>query len=228
MNLSSLSNDDLSRRCADDTTRFHRQQIRDTEHCFELLRRALAEGRNDAFTRVYQIYEPQVLRWVYQHGRYHETGETAEYFANQALTSFYFALRGEKFARFDTLAQALAYLKMCVHSAIAQYLRKEQVLHLADLDAGSISDTGANISDELQAAELWDHICDLLPDAGDQLLARCVFVLALKPAQVARGHPDRWGSAREVSVALQRIRRHLRRDPLLRDYAGIAAVDPSQ
>ncbi|NLE50491.1 MAG: hypothetical protein GX613_03725 [Chloroflexi bacterium] len=227
MNLSSLSTDDLSQRCADDTTRFHRQQIRDTEHCFELLRRALAEGRNDAFTRVYQIYEPQVLRWVYQHGRFHETGEGAEYFANQALTSFYFALRGEKFSRFETLAQVLTYLKLCVHSAIAQHLRKEQAVHLADLDANHFSESGVSIADNLQAAELWEHICDLLPDDDDQLLARCVFVQALKPAQVAHGHPDRWRTAREVSVALQRIRRHLRKDPLLRDYAGIAAVDPS-
>lgn len=228
MNLSSLSNDDLSRLCAEDTARFHHQQIRDPEHCFELLRRALAEGRNDAFTRVYQIYEPQVLRWVYQHDRFQETGETAEYFANQALTSFYFALRGEKFSRFETLPQVLTYLKMCVHSAIAQFLRKEQAMRLADLDAGSLADSGAAIAEDLQASELWGHICELLPDDGDRLLAHCVFVQALKPAQVAHGHPDRWDSGREVSVALQRIRRHLRKDPLLRDYAGIATADPSQ
>ncbi|NLE53089.1 MAG: sigma-70 family RNA polymerase sigma factor [Chloroflexi bacterium] len=227
MNLSNLSLEDLSRRCADDTTRFHREQVRDTQHCFELLRRALAEGRNDAFTRVYQIYEPQVLRWVYQHTRFQETGESAEYFANQALTSFYFALRGEKFAKFDTLPQVLTYLKMCVHSAIAQFLRKERVLQLADLDPQIASVNGAGIADNLQAAELWDHICDLLPDDGDRLLARCVFVQALKPAQIARGHPDRWRTPREVSVALQRIRRHLRKDPVLRDYAGIPAADPS-
>ena len=227
MTLSSLSLDDLSRQCAEDTTRFHREQLRDTEHCFELLRRALAEGRSDAFTRVYQIYEPQVLRWVYQHTRFQETNENAEYFANQALTSFYFALRGEKFSRFDTLPQVLTYLKMCVHSAIAQFLRKERALHFADLDAETLSTTGVGIADELQAAELWTHICGLLPDDSDRLLARCVFVQALKPAQIARGHPDRWRTPREVSVALQRIRRHLRKDPVLRDYAGIAAADPS-
>jgi len=143
MNLSGLSNDDLARFCAEDTTRFHRQQIRDSEHCFELLRRALAESRNDAFTRVYQIYGPQVLRWVYQHGRFHETGETAEYFANQALPNFCFALRGEKFNQFDTLVQVLTNLKICVHSAIAQFLRKEQPIYLAGLEASSLSDAGA-------------------------------------------------------------------------------------
>lgn len=227
MNLSSLSYDDLTRHCAEDTARFHSHQIRDTEHCFELLRRALAEVQSEAFAYVYQIYEPQVLRWVYQHGRFHETGESAEYFANQALTNFYFALRGEKFGQFDALAQVLTYLKLCVHSTIAQHLRKEQALRLADLDAESVFADHTNIAADLQAAELWDHVCDLLPDDGDRLLARCVFVQALKPAQIARGNPDRWRTPREVSVALQRIRRHLRKDPLLRRYAGITAADPS-
>lgn len=227
MNLSSLSNDDLSRRCAEDTARFHHHQIRDTAHCFELLRRALADGRSEAFAWVYQIYEPQVLRWVYQHGRFHETGERAEYFANQALTNFYFALRGDKFARFDELAQLLTYLKLCVHSCIAQYLRREQALHMTDLDNESVFAAETDLAEDMQVAELWARVCDLLPDDGDRLLARCVFVQAMKPAQIVRGYPDRWQTPREVSVALQRIRRNLRKDPLLRRYAGITAADPS-
>lgn len=227
MKLSGLSNDDLARQCAEDTARFHRHQLHDTVYCLELLRRALADGDHEAFARVYQIYEPQVLRWVYQHHRFADTGESAEYFANQALTSFYFALRGEKLARFETLAQLLTYLKLCVHSAIAQYVRKEQAVFLTELDPDTVWDDSKAIGDDLQAAELWKHICNLLPHDDDRLLARCVFVQALKPAQIARGHPDRWTTAREVSVALQRIRRHLRKDPLLRRYAGITTADPS-
>lgn len=227
MNPASLSHDDLSRHCAEDTARFFRHQVRDTDHCLELLRRALSEGINEAFTRAYQLYQPQVLRWVYQHNRFGETGESAEYFANQALTNFYFALRGEKFGQFETLAQVLTYLKLCVHSCIAQYLRRELSLHLVSLDDDRLFTTDADITAGMEAAELWTYICDLLPDDDDRLLARCVFVQALKPAQIARGYPDRWTTPREVSVALQRIRRHLRKDPLLRRYAGIAAADPS-
>ena len=60
-----------------------------------------------------------------------------------------------------------------------------------------------------------------LVDDNDRLLAHDVFVLALKPLQVAKRYPDRWATAREVSVALQRIRRALRRDPDLREWAGL-------
>ncbi|MGH2520949.1 MAG: hypothetical protein ACRDH2_00465 [Anaerolineales bacterium] len=218
MNAASLSLDDLAQRCAEETRKYNRQQPSDTQYCFELLRRALADGLTEAFTRVYQIYERQVLRWVYTHQRFAQTDESADYFANLALSNFYFALRGPKFARFASLPQLLTYLKNCVHTAIAQYLRDQHKLTLASLDdAGEVAET-PNPALGAEAADLWAHICRLLPAARDQLLARSALVLHLKPNQIASAHPAEWRNAREVSVALYRIRRRLRNDPeLLRE-----------
>ena len=100
MGLAGLAINKLAQRCADNTERFRKRQSHDLSFCYELLRRALLEERSEAFTHVYRIYETQVRRWVYRHDRFSQTGESAEYFASLAFSSFYFAVRGGKFERF--------------------------------------------------------------------------------------------------------------------------------
>lgn len=215
MTAAALSVDDLAQRCAEETDKFNRRQDNDAQYCFELLRRALGDGSSDAFTRVYQVYERQVLAWVYSHSRFAQTGESADFFAGSALRTFYFALRGEKFDRFPSLPKVLAYLKMCVHTAIAQYIRDQQPAATTPLDeVMEIADT-PDLGTRADLAELWTYICHLLPDPRDRLLARYVFVQDLKPRQIVQEHSAQWSTEREVSVAIYRIRRVLRNDATL-------------
>lgn len=225
MSLDRLPVDELADRCQQDTQRFRHEQVSETEHCFELLRRALKNEHAEAFTRVYQIYEPQVRQWVYSHSRFSQTGESADYFVSSALSSFYFALRGEKFANFDLLPKVLSYLKLCVHTAIMQHLRKTPPVIETELSDETSAGYHARFDAGLNASAVWERICSLLRDDADRHLAHCVFVQALKPAQVVEEFPDRWQTARDVSVALQRIRRTLRRDDMLRRWAGMVEGD---
>ena len=221
MTATRMSLDDLARHCAEETEKFSRHQANDPQFCFELLRRALADGAPEAFTRVYRNYERQVLSWVYSHSGFAQTGESADFFARSALSTFYFALRGPKFAQFTSLAKVLTYLKLCVHTAIMQYLRDQRPSATTRLDeAGDLAHT-PDLDNRADAAELWAHICRLLPDQRDRLLARYVFLQDLKPRQIVSAHPTQWGGEREVSVALYRIRRLLRNDAELRRLAGL-------
>ena len=219
-----LSIDDLARLCTSETAKFNRREPSDTRFCFELLRRALADGAAEAFTRVYTIYERQVRVWVRGHSRFAQTGESDEYFISAAWSTFYFALRGPKFAGFSSLPQVLAYLRACVHSAIMLYLRDQQpdaTLPLDDQSAAAV----APQPDTFDIAQLTARIAELLPDAQDRLLAHCAFAEDLKPRQIVQAYPGRWKDEREVTVALFRIRRTLRKDVRLRALFGIEADD---
>lgn len=225
MSATELSIDTLAQRCAEETDKFNRRQPNDAQFCFELLRRALAEGSVEAFNRVYAIYERQVTNWVYSHSRFSQTGETPDFFASAALRTFYFALRGDKFERFPSLPQVLSYLKVCVHTAIAQYLRDQQPVPTTALDeVGDLAHT-PDLGMRADAADLWTHISRLLPDERDRLLARCVFLQDLKPRQIMAAFPSQWSSEREISVALYRIRRALRNDTELQRRAGLVSPD---
>lgn len=221
MTVSSLSVDALAQRCAEETDKFNHRQPSDAQFCFELLRRALGEASSEAFTRVYQIYERQVLAWVYSHSRFGQTGEDAEFFAGTALRTFYFALRGPKFDKFPSLPQVLAYLKLCVHTAIAQYIRDQQPAPTTPIDdVGELAHT-PDLGTRADAADLWLHICQLLPEERDRSLARYAFMHDLKPRQIVSAYPSEWRDEREVSVALYRIRRTLRNDPELGRRVGL-------
>jgi hypothetical protein len=221
MTVASLSVDALAQRCAEETDKFNHRQVNDAQFCFELFRRALADSSSEAFTRIYQIYERQVLNWVYSHSRFVQTGESADFFAGAAMRTFYFALRGSKFEKFPSLPQVLAYLKLCVHTAVVQYIRDQQPMSMAALeDVGEIAHT-PDLGMRTNAAELWDYICRLLPDERDRTLARFAFMQDLKPRQIVSAYPTQWRDEREVSVALYRIRRTLRNDSELARLAGL-------
>lgn len=216
--------DQLADACAEQTRQFNRREPSTTIFCFELLRRALAEGLPEAFTRVHRIYARQIVKWVYQHASFEQASESAEFFANLALTRFYFALRGPKFAHFETLAQVLAYLKACVHTAVAQYVRDhEKVAHLP-LEAAAEAPAFLDPGETLEAEHLWADICALLPDERDRWLARSAFVLDLKPKAIAAANPGYWHTEREVTLALYRVRQRLRGDPGLRERMGLPAA----
>ncbi len=158
--------------------------------------------------------------WVHNHSRFAQAYESADFFAHAALSAFYFALRGPKFGQFSTLPQVLSYLKLCVHTAISQHLRDH--VYAATIPLQTASDVGdlPHLEAGVEAAELWTHICRLLPDERDRILARCAFVQDLKPRQIVQAYPSYWTHEREVSVALYRIRRLLRNDPELQRLSG--------
>lgn len=205
----------LAHRCAEETDKYRRRLPNDTQYCFELLRRALAEEDQEAISRVEQIYQSQVRSWVSNHSQFAATGETVEYFASRAFSKLYFALRGERFARFAGLPQIMQFLKKCVHTGIMDHMRRE--LPEDPLDESNVpsadgpSDFGA----------LWAYICGLLPDECERILIECRFLLGLRPAQIVQDFPDCWQDARDVSVALQRVRRRLSSDPGLRDWVSL-------
>ena len=231
MNVTRLSVDALAAECAAETEKFAHRQPSDTGFCFELLRRALADGLTEAFTRVYQVYERQVLSWVYRYPRFIETGESADYFVNAAFSQFYFGVRGPKFARFTALAPLLMYLKQCVHTAIALYLRDQQQIAALSIEDEGDSVEGADREQEAQleqgtqAADVWALIRGLLPDDRDRLLARCVFALNMKPSEIVAAYPGRFSHEREISVALYRIRHLLRGNAALRSQLGLAPTE---
>ncbi len=115
----------------------------------------------------------------------------------------------------------LAYLKLCVHSTIAQYLRDQRPWLDIPFDAIESPANAPDLRSDVQVAEIWEYLCSLLPDERDRLLARCAFILDLKPRQIIELNPGRWAGEREVSVALHRIRQLLRADTTLRRWIGL-------
>jgi hypothetical protein len=222
--LSTMPLSVLMEQCAEQQRVFRTKSgTPDDSICYELMRRGLAERNEEALAAFYNIFRPMVTRWVQQHSLFPSTGEDGDYFVNVTFSNFFNAASGEKFEKFAHLAGALAYLKTVVHTCILQYMRYfNQITDMTSTesdDAVSVPDTG-NLEHELNNSDMWERIRRLLPDDDDYLLARLVFQLDKKPAEIAQEYPDKWSNPRLVSATLQRIRRILRTDRDLGDMLG--------
>lgn len=213
----------LYKLCVEDTRAYLKGLDSQEENCFELLRLALMEDNSLAFTFIYRVYQKQVKRWVYYHSSYSYTDENADYFVSTAFTKFYFATRGNKFSKISSLAGALAYLKACVHTSISEYIRKRRAIMVPIESVSSIS-KAVNFDRNLHLTAIWKRIETLLVDEEDRLLAYMTFIQGMKPADIVKSDKMTYLDTRAVSVALQRIRRILRKDLELRNLLG-SSVD---
>lgn len=223
MNLQDFPLDELGKRCSEETAKYFRKLAQDTRYCFELFRRAFINYDGDAVAYLWQVYDWQLKRWVAAHPQFAASGETVEFLSSVAFENFYAALVGPKFYRFPTLSHIMQYMKMCVHTTIAQLGRKGSQDHLPLLD-NDLADEADPFAD-IAAETLWEKICDCLPNEHHRLLAWCTFVLGMKPAEIAKQYRDQkiWTDDRHVRITLYRVRERLRNDPDLRGWLGLEA-----
>ena len=65
----------LAHRCAQETDLFFRREAYDPSFCYELFRRAIVLGDQNAHERLYIQYQSLVASWVERHSSYPSTGE---------------------------------------------------------------------------------------------------------------------------------------------------------
>ena len=154
---------------------FFRREAYDPAFCYELFRRAIVLGDQNAHERLYLQYQSLVASWVERHSSYPSTGEENQYFVNRAFEKLWRALSPAKFGQFADLKALLAYLKMCTHSAIIDYSRihqhevadeepsQEQLV--AGLDRGN--DPEEEAIQDVQRADFWRLIDERIDGEKD-------------------------------------------------------------
>lgn len=210
----------VAERCQGESALYARRLDHDPRFCFELFRRAIAEGDSRAWSAVYTQYahySPVARAWVESHSLFRATGEDPEYFINRAFERMWSALDAEKFARFDNLAALLRYLKMCVNSAITDYVRARRREDLPLEEAYQHPAPPVDL-DGLREAELWRVLATRLPDERERVTLYCRYVLGMKPKEICADYPQLFESVKEVYNILQLILRRLRRDERLLAY----------
>ena len=222
-NFPSMDIDLLAQECAESKQKFYRRVAYEAGYCFELLCRAYRDRVDAALNHVYRIYVPMLAAKARRHPAYPRTCQDANLFARIALANFYQAVNGEKFLqKFSVLAAVIQYMYVCVATAVGQDAQDFPPEDSPPEE--SLPSPTPSSASELN--ELWSHICRVLVDETDQRLAYLRFVLEMKPAEIAKHYPELWKTPRDVSVALQTIRRRLRADPYLRGLAGFSDDEP--
>jgi hypothetical protein len=168
-----------------------------------------------AFVNVYeQIKGPQFRTFFRQYFDERRQSDAADSFAPQALNSF------------------LAYTRKSVIRNVAAYFRSPmsrdaRARSTEATDEDSLEQIAAeqDVQNEVENKLLWQdidkRIADTLPDEEDRFFFDCWAKQDLTRAEIVQKFTDRWTDRacdeNAVRVALQRVRRHLVKDQILRD-----------
>lgn len=215
---------DLARCCAEETTKFLKQSTSNDRFCLELFRRAIIRRDEAAWQHIYQQYAPLVLTWVTQHQSAVQLlgQEGGASLVNAAFAKFSQALTPAKIGNFDSLASVLKYLKMCVHSVVADEVRArqarqyEETLEMVEHEPSG-SDPADDVVAQLSAQRLWTIIQEELNGEDERVLLYLAYVQGMKPGEICAQYRHLFPTVDDVYRIKRNVLERLRRNRRLRN-----------
>ncbi len=222
-----LSINELARCCSEETSKFLKQSTSNDRYCLELFRRAIVNRDDDAWACIYSQYAPLVLTWVTQHQSatplLGQDGSAP--LVNAAFAKFAQALTPAKMENFDSLAAILKYLKMCVHSVVADEVRArqarqyEETLELIEQEPAS-DDPADDVVSHISAQGLWQIIQEELNGEDERMLIYLAYIQGMKPSEISSQHRRFFPAVDDVyrikRNVLERLRRNRRLQMMFR------------
>ena len=224
-----LSINELARCCSEETNKFLKQSASNDRYCLELFRRAIVKRDDDAWSCIYQQYAPLVLTWVTQHQSAAPLlgQDGSGPLVNAAFAKFSQALTPAKMANFDSLAAVLKYLKMCVHSVVADEVRSrqsrqyEETLELVENEPAS-DDPADDVVSNISAQSLWQVIQEELNGEDERVLIYLAYIQGMKPGEISSQHRRLFPTVDDVyrikRNVLERLRRNRRLQAMFRQH----------
>ncbi len=214
-----LSVTELAQRCSEETNKFLKQNASNDRFCLELFRRAIIIRDDNAWASIYQQYAPLVLTWVTQHQSATPLlgQEGSAPLVNAAFAKFSQALTPTKISNFDTLAALLKYLKMCVHSVVADEVRSRQARQFEDtLETIEQEPAGDDPADDvvsnISAQYLWQIIQEELHRDDERMLIYLAYVQGMKPGEISSQHRRLFPTVDDVYRIKRNVLERLRRN----------------
>lgn len=217
--LQLYSINELARCCSDETNKFLRQNVSNDRYCLELFRRAIVKRDDDAWACIYAQYAPLVLTWVTQHQSAAPilSQDGSSPLVNSAFAKFAQALTPAKMENFDSLAAILKYLKMCVHSVVADEVRSrqarqyEEALELIEHEPAS-DDPADDVVSNISAQGLWQVIQEELNGEDERVLIYLAYIHGMKPSEISTQHKRLFPTVDDVYRIKRNVLERLRRN----------------
>ncbi|HZS89042.1 MAG TPA: hypothetical protein VFE42_16330 [Chloroflexota bacterium] len=208
-----LTTAELSRLCAQETSRYLRNEAAQDCYGLELFRRAIRQRDDDAWVAIYERYAGLVRHWL---------GPAAEESDEAVATTFvrfWRAMDAEKVARFTSLAALLQYLKRCAQATRLDGEREART-RLREEPLGNVGDllplpdqVEITVAAQVEAEGLWQAVHGCLDDRRERAVVYLSYVAGLSPREIHRRFGGQFSSTDDVyrlkRRALDRLRRGL-------------------
>ncbi len=198
----------------DELKRYRSKESVEDRYCVEILRRALIEQTDEAWSVLQRCFSEPVRAWF----RSHPSSDVAllrdseENYIALTFSRFWYAVR-DQHLEFTTLAEALSYLHATLNGIILDTLRFH--LRLRSLEA-TFPEAGCSqeplAEDCIDGQSIWDSIQSLLPDEHERRLAYLLYYCGLKPRDIVLRCPGEFDDVKDIyrlnSNIVERLRRN--------------------
>jgi hypothetical protein len=212
--LSQVNLQVLQVRGIDELKRYRSKESVDDRYCVEILRRALIEQSDEAWSLLQRCFGEPVRAWF----RSHPSRDVAllrdseENYIAQTFTRFWYAVR-DQHLEFTSLYAALRYLHATLNGVLMDTLRFHQRLRSREMpfpEPGCSQEPRA--ADSMDDQSFWNSIQSMLPDEREKRLAYLLYHCGLKPREIVLRCPGEFDDVKDIYRLNHNIVERLRRN----------------
>lgn len=185
----------------------------------ELFRRAIVEGDEWAWEVGIRRYRAMLIVWARRCAASSAIIECCEDIADQAIARAWAALSPARFEQFPTIAALLAYLKVCVTTAVADYARREQSTErlVLAIEAADVATPEQIVLAQCEKEEVWGIVGAIVQCEQERVVLVESLVNGLPPRAILAGYPNLFDDVSAVYAAKRNLFERLRRCRALRE-----------
>jgi hypothetical protein len=194
--------------------RYRSKESVEDRYCVEILRRALIEQSDEAWSVLQHCFSETIRVWI----RSHPSSDLAllrdseENYVAQTFSRFWYAVR-DQHLEFTTVCAALSYLHATLNGIMLDTVRCHLRLRSREIpfpEPGCSSEPLA--ATPLESQSIWESIQSLLPDERERRLAYLLYHCGLKPRDIVRRCSPEFPDVQEIyrlnSNIVERLRRN--------------------
>ncbi|GAC1309833.1 MAG: hypothetical protein NVSMB27_46970 [Ktedonobacteraceae bacterium] len=186
----------------------------DDRYCLEMLRRALVEQSDEAWSALHQGFSETIRAWLRSHPSRDVAllRDTEENYVAQTFSRFWYAVRDQQL-EFTSLYAALSYLHATLNGIMMDTLRshlRSRSREVPLLVPGCAQEPQGE--DALHESSMWESLQDMLPDERERRLAYLLYYCGLKPRDIVMCCSGEFADVKEIYRMNHNIVERLRRN----------------
>lgn len=183
----------------------------DDRTALEIVRRALVEQTDDAWSSLEQRFSEHIRVWIRSHpcsdlALLHDTEEN---YIAQTFSRFWYAMRTQQCV-FATLPAALAYLHATLNGVMTDTLR----FHVRSREV-PLPESGTChepcVEEPLENERVWESLQNLLYDERERRIFYLLYYCGLKPREIVSRCSEEFAEVKEIYRVNKNIIERLRR-----------------
>ena len=197
--LKGLSTRELAEHCKEELNHYHYGVMSSDQYSLELLRRTTVQEDQEARAWMQYCFSEMIHNWLHLHPNKNAACrlESTENFVAQTFESFWQATTLSQQVEFNSLADALQYLRASLNGAVLDKLRTYR--HPGKSSLQELEEPGEPfIEDPTNGIEAWENLQAMLPNGREQRLAYLLFNCDLKPREIVRSCPQEFSDIHEI------------------------------